>query len=206
MTATPADETPPLALGLRERSKLRRRNRILRTAMRLFTEHGYEATTVAEIAAAAELAPRTVTGYFPNKIDLATAVGDGMSERLTAALTAPGHADFVTVLDRWMTAEITSPDFELVRLSAKMNEANPRLAGVSTSQVTEATVAGTTVIAHQIGVSPDHPTVAICIAAITSALGTYLATVAKLGPDEQLEHWFLAFINAMLRDAQLATD
>ncbi|HZE48344.1 MAG TPA: TetR/AcrR family transcriptional regulator [Jatrophihabitantaceae bacterium] len=206
MTATPADETPPLALGLRERSKLRRRNRILRTAMRLFTEHGYEATTVAEIAAAAELAPRTVTGYFPNKIDLATAVGDGMSERLTAALTAPGHADFVTVLDRWMTAEITSPDFELVQLAAAMNEANPQVARVNASNGAEASAAGAAVIAHQIGAPPDHPAVAICVAAVSSALGTYLSRVAKLGPDEQLEHWFLAFINAMLRDAQLATD
>jgi AcrR family transcriptional regulator len=43
--------------------------------MRLFTERGYDATTIVEIASVAsvaELAPRTVTGYFPSKIDMAT--------------------------------------------------------------------------------------------------------------------------------------
>jgi len=44
--------------------------------MRLFTEHGYEATTVAEIAAAASWPPHR-DRLLPNKIDLATAVGDG---------------------------------------------------------------------------------------------------------------------------------
>jgi AcrR family transcriptional regulator len=188
---------------LRERAKLRRRNRILRAAMRLFTERGYAGTTVAEIAAAAELAPRTVTGYFPNKMDLATAIGDGMSQRLTAALTAPDRADFVTVLDQWLTAEVDSPDFELVRLAAAMNEANPQLTRVSASRGTEASTAGALVIAEQIGVAPDHLAVAVCVAAVSAALGTYLAAVARHGVDEQLRRWFLDFLTALLRDAEL---
>jgi AcrR family transcriptional regulator len=188
---------------LRERAKLRRRNRILRIAMRLFTEQGYEHTTVAEIAAAAELAPRTVTGYFPNKMDLATAVGDGMTERLTAALTAPDRADFVTVLDQWLTAEVASPEFEFVQLAAAMNEANPHLIQVNASRGAEASAAGAAVIAEQIGVAPDHLAVAICIGAVSAALGAYLAAVARNGVDEQLRRWFLNFLTGQLRAAQL---
>jgi AcrR family transcriptional regulator len=197
-----ADETPSPP-GLRERAKLRRRNRILRAAMRLFTERGYEHTTVAEIAAAAELAPRTVTGYFPNKMDLATAIGDGMSERLTAALTAPDRADFVTVLDQWLTAEVDSPDFELVQLAAAMNEVNPQLIRVNASRGAEASAAGAAVIAEEIGAAPDHLAVAICIGAVSAALGTYLAAVARQGVDEQLRRWFLKFVTALLGAARL---
>ena len=64
---TSADSSAAPPLGLRERSKARRRALIIQTAMRLFAERGYTHTTVADIAEAAELAPRTVAGYFPTK-------------------------------------------------------------------------------------------------------------------------------------------
>ena len=40
-------------------------------AVRLFLERGYDATTVEQVAAAAEVAPSTVFRYFPTKEDLA---------------------------------------------------------------------------------------------------------------------------------------
>ena len=58
-------------IGLRERSKARRRAAIIRAAYELFAERGYDATTVADIAEAAEVAPRTVAMYFPAKQDIA---------------------------------------------------------------------------------------------------------------------------------------
>jgi len=56
--------------GLRERKKQKTRESIQRTALRLFEKHGYEETTIEEIAAAAEISPSTFFNYFPTKEDV----------------------------------------------------------------------------------------------------------------------------------------
>ena len=54
-------------MGLRERKKAKTRDAIQRHALRLFREQGYSATTVDQIAAAAEISPSTFFRYFPTK-------------------------------------------------------------------------------------------------------------------------------------------
>jgi AcrR family transcriptional regulator len=56
--------------GLRERKKALTRAAIQRHALRLFHEDGYSATTMEQIAAAAEVSPSTLYRYFPTKEDL----------------------------------------------------------------------------------------------------------------------------------------
>jgi AcrR family transcriptional regulator len=58
-------------LGLRERKKAKTRAAIQRHALRLFREQGYEATTISQIAEAAEISPSTFFRYFPTKEDVA---------------------------------------------------------------------------------------------------------------------------------------
>jgi AcrR family transcriptional regulator len=58
---------PEATLGLRERKKLKTRAAIQREAMRLFSEKGFQATTIEDIAEAVEISPSTFFNYFPSK-------------------------------------------------------------------------------------------------------------------------------------------
>jgi AcrR family transcriptional regulator len=73
-------------VGLRERKKAKTRAAIQREALRLFREQGYEATTVEQIAEAAEVSPSTFFRYFPTKED--AVVYDALDPLFIAAFRA----------------------------------------------------------------------------------------------------------------------
>lgn len=54
-------------MGLRERQKLQRSERILTAAAELFNERGYDQVTIEEIALRAEVSPATVHNYYETK-------------------------------------------------------------------------------------------------------------------------------------------
>ncbi|QLE70590.1 TetR/AcrR family transcriptional regulator [Streptomyces rectiverticillatus] len=86
------DDTPPTTdgapLGRRERNKLKVRSRLYESALKLFTEKGYEQTSVDEIAEAADVARGTFFNHFQRKEDLISAWGEQRRTRLRAGLSA----------------------------------------------------------------------------------------------------------------------
>ncbi|MEV0642733.1 TetR family transcriptional regulator [Streptomyces sp. NPDC050619] len=57
-------------IGLRERKKRRMYEVVSEIAIRLFLEKGFDAVSVAEVAAAADISKPTLFRYFPTKEDL----------------------------------------------------------------------------------------------------------------------------------------
>ena len=95
--------------GLRERKKLKTRWAIQEHAMRLFAEQGFEATTVDQIAAAAEISPSTFFRYFKTKDDLV--IQDQYDDLILAGISAaPAELTPVGVL-----RHATKQAFELMR-------------------------------------------------------------------------------------------
>ncbi|MFH8452740.1 TetR/AcrR family transcriptional regulator [Streptomyces fungicidicus] len=82
-------------IGLRERKKLRMYRTVSDTAIRLFLERGFDAVSVAEVAAAAEISKPTLFRYFPAKEDLVLyriADHEGEAARVAAEGPAPVEA------------------------------------------------------------------------------------------------------------------
>jgi len=93
-------------MGLRERNRSRTESDLANAAARLFATQGYEATTVADIADAADVSVRTFFRYFRSKEDVVFAGHDrylaAMCETVTeAARAGDEHAVLAAAIRRF---------------------------------------------------------------------------------------------------------
>lgn len=72
--------------GRRQRHAAETRERLFRTALQLFAERGFNATTVEDITEAADVGKGTFFNYFPGKEHILTAFGEIQLGKLEAAL------------------------------------------------------------------------------------------------------------------------
>ncbi len=105
---------------------------IIKTAVDLMTQHGFEGTTMKQIARAADIGDATIYKYFPTKEKLVTAYFEqAISDALAQAGTTPGHQDFSLhermqlLIDSLL--EILLADREFVGLARGLVERAPML-------------------------------------------------------------------------------
>ena len=172
--------------GLRERNKAQRRAAIIRAAFRLFAERGYDATTVADIAEAAEVSPRTVAMYFPAKQDIALSRFTDGAASLTAAIRGRRPGESVhEVFGRWLLTSQAEPgDRELYRLARRMFAANPDLGALRTARMTAAVREGAAMIAADTGSAPD----AIAPRLAAAAAAAIAMEIIDTEPGAEREH------------------
>jgi AcrR family transcriptional regulator len=118
--------TEARAPGLRERKKQQTRETIERVALQLFAERGYDHTTLAEIAEAADISPRTIFSYFQSKEDILFCGESGYIEKVQAALRErPAGTTTVDALREFISS-MPAPD-EQAMLRKRVVAASPEL-------------------------------------------------------------------------------
>jgi AcrR family transcriptional regulator len=143
--------SPPA--GLRERKKAKTRAAIREAAMTLFEQQGYGATTVEQIAEAAEVSPSTFFRYFPTKEDVVLA--DDWDPPMVAAVRDQppelSPADALISGMRSMVSGLTADDWNAERRRQRLFQEVPELRARYLQQVTASIDLFASVLAERAG-------------------------------------------------------
>ena len=165
-------QAAPAAVGLRERKKARTRASLREHALRLFRLQGYQATTVEQIAAAAEVSPSTFFRYFPTKEDLV--LQDDMDTRMIEALEQQppglGPVAAVRAAAQQMFASYTDADLEIIRETARLTMTVPEIRARAMDEFARTITVVASAVAKRAGRSPDDLAVRTAAGAIIGVI------------------------------------
>lgn len=124
----PAGVKSPAAPGLRQRKLQATRERLTRAAMALFLERGFEATTIDEIAAAADVSRRSFFHYFASKEDVVAAWQEGAAAALVAEVVArPAGESMLTAAENAIAAALKRINPAEAAAMSRLKRDNPAL-------------------------------------------------------------------------------
>ena len=184
----PAETAEPPRRGLRERKKAKTRRLIQEHALRLFAERGYDATSVEDIAEAAEVSPSTVFRYFPTKPDLV--IYDDLDERMIEAFEAqPPELNAVQALRAGLRAGfggIAGEELELQRARERLMRSVPELEAAMLGELARSVREVARLVAERSGrPADDDQVLALAGAVIGLSIAAWLGTEG----DDWIEHY-----------------
>jgi AcrR family transcriptional regulator len=154
--------------GLRERKKQQTREKIARVALELFAERGYDETTLAEIAEAAEVAPRTIFAYFESKEDILLCGERSFLDDLKRRLDErPAGTTTVDALREFLSQIPPQDEDDLLR--KKVMSENPELQMKAHAGHTRLEPMLAESIAKDLGAEPDDLQPMLAAASVTAA-------------------------------------
>jgi AcrR family transcriptional regulator len=116
------------ASGLRQRKREETRERLTRAAMALFLERGFEAATIDDIAAAADVSRRSFFHYFATKEDVVVAWQEDIAALLTDEVAArPASESMLTAAENAIAAAMKRIDPAEALAMARLKRDNPSL-------------------------------------------------------------------------------
>ncbi|MFE0425412.1 TetR/AcrR family transcriptional regulator [Streptomyces sp. NPDC058953] len=182
------DGRPVPPMGLRERKKLKTRIAIREATYRLIAEQGYEATTVEQIAQAAEVSPSTVFRYFPTKEDIV--LTDEFDPVLEEQLRArPAGEDplesLLTVFRAGFAASVAAGREDVVQRTRLVLEV-PAVRARMTETMAETSQVVIRALADRDGLDRDDLRLRIFAAAVTGVLREVLVVWAERGHHDDL--------------------
>jgi AcrR family transcriptional regulator len=174
--------------GLRERKKQKTRWAIQEHALRLIAEQGYDATTVDQIAAAAEISPSTFFRYFPTKEDLI--IEDEydalMLEGLSTMDPAVPPLEAVRRVIVGALSAMTDHDKEKILERSKLVLAVPALRSRSLENFTKTVDLLAVVVARRVGLLPDSVEIRTFAGAVIGAMAGVIYTWMESGGEGNL--------------------
>lgn len=159
--------------GLRERKRRETRQRIVDAGLRLFAAKGYEASTLDEIAAEADISRRTFFHYFKSKDEILLSLQSGLGETLSAAaLTcAPEDDPLAAMRTRLIEMARRYPAAELLVIDKMMRASEVVQARKRASYIADESV----VFAALTQVWPNRPEAELRLVAMLSISVTRLS-------------------------------
>jgi AcrR family transcriptional regulator len=185
--------------GLRERKKARTRASIREHALRLFREQGYQATTVEQIAAAAEVSQSTFFRYFPTKEDVV--LQDDMDVRMIAALDEQppglGPVAAVRAATRQLLTSYTVADLDVLRQTTALTMTVPEIRARALDEFARTIGAIGAAMAKRAGRSPDDLAVRTAAGAIVGVIMAITLPWADWSSAATLEDTFATIDEAL---------
>jgi AcrR family transcriptional regulator len=161
-------EATPDRPGLRERKKQQTRETIVRVALELFAERGYDETTLAEIAEAADVSPRTIFSYFDSKEEILFCEESHSLEKVKAALEQrPEGTTTVDAIRNLLSA--MPPLDDDARLRKRVITSSPALQLKMRARVAEMEPVLAASFAKDLGSEPDDIRALLIAASATAA-------------------------------------
>jgi AcrR family transcriptional regulator len=185
-------QPPP---GLRERKKARTRAAIQEHALRLFGDQGYDATTVQQIADAAEVSESTFYRYFPTKEDVV--MHDRYDPLLLAAFAGqPQERSPIAALRGALVTvfgDLSDAELERERQRTELIFSVPALRARMLEQFTDGMEMLARAVADRVGRRPDELAVRALVGAV---IGASIAALLAAAEDPAVD--FFTTVDAAL--------